>query len=552
MQRQLSATPILTRASLEPPSNYYASLLPMAKPKPCAEKHSEYDAPLEGLKRQRADEPSRADHPAKRSRSEASPWIYPPPPEFWDRLSEIPLIRNAVKELDRRTSVRPLVPPPPTFAVPIRELATGPTKELSRFARHGGPDLCDLRGCRRASNGQRANSWAATRRATRSTKSSNATTVSASTTKTKSSKSPYNRGFEQHLADHAIHHVKMSEKPANLDTIRTALRASRRSLSPSTFTATEFEAYEEAEIGTMDEGDVLHNVIPTIMGSSQQGHIYARKTRCTNLQPLTDGTIVPPFPYEYYGALPGALDRSIREEIGSHVIPSTTDGKPIAPNFFLETKGPRGSQFLAILQSRYNGAMGTRAMHSLQNYGTVGSQTYDMNAYTLSSIYLGGGAGVLQLFAHHITAPTAPGAEPEYHTTQVGSYSLMGSHRYFLDGVTAFRNARDWARDRRDSFIQAANTRARRPSQKNPTNKSEVQGEQVSSPDEFVDCKDTPTLRNTAGDSSIPDPQQDLVDSAPQNSNEEHKSSSHSSGSSDSDEDPLSESFATNFSWHCD
>jgi hypothetical protein len=93
------------------------------------------------------------------------------------------------------------------------------------------------------------------------------------------------------------------------------------------------------------------------------------------------------------------------------------DGKPIAPNFFLETKGPNGTVAVTNLQVRYNGAIGARAMHSLQNYGAMDSPVYDMNANTLSSTYQGGGGGLLQLYVHHVTTPAATGAEPEYHMT---------------------------------------------------------------------------------------------------------------------------------------
>ena len=82
----------------------------------------------------------------------------------------------------------------------------------------------------------------------------------------------------------------------------------------------------------------------------------------------------------------------------------------MAPNFFLEVKGPDGNAAVATRQARYDGAIGSRAMHSLQNYGREEPQ-YDGKAYTFSSAYHN---GLLQLFVHHVTAPTTTGGRPEY------------------------------------------------------------------------------------------------------------------------------------------
>ena len=63
------------------------------------------------------------------------------PPEFWDNLSRVPLCRRALREFDRRT-VQPITPQPP-----VRSILNGDlVKQLKCFARHGGPDLRDIRG----------------------------------------------------------------------------------------------------------------------------------------------------------------------------------------------------------------------------------------------------------------------------------------------------------------------------------------------------------------------------------------------------------------------
>ena len=60
---------------------------------------------------------------------------------FWDHLSRIWLTRSAIQEFDRRT-VQLVVPKPKLPS----DFKGHPTKELKRFARQGGPSLCNLRG----------------------------------------------------------------------------------------------------------------------------------------------------------------------------------------------------------------------------------------------------------------------------------------------------------------------------------------------------------------------------------------------------------------------
>lgn len=103
-------------------------------------------------KRSRADEPSRAafEPPTKKSKTRNGigrkaweSWEYPP--EFYDTLSKISLTRRALKELNRRNRAsrsHPSLPLPSASALSC----TRPSRDLGRFARHGGPDLRDLRG----------------------------------------------------------------------------------------------------------------------------------------------------------------------------------------------------------------------------------------------------------------------------------------------------------------------------------------------------------------------------------------------------------------------
>ncbi|QIW98378.1 hypothetical protein AMS68_003896 [Peltaster fructicola] len=130
--------------------------------------------------------------------------------------------------------------------------------------------------------------------------------------------------------------------------------------------------------------------------------------------------------------------------------------RPAAPNYFLEVKGPSGRGDVLQRQATYAGAIGARAMHHLQNYGTEPS--YDGNAYSTTATYFAG-QGILRLYATH--PRKSAGGSIEYHTTVVDTYVLVHTSDAFRQGVAAFRNARDLSKEHRDRFINEANAVAR-------------------------------------------------------------------------------------------
>ena len=95
-------------------------------------------------------------------------------------------------------------------------------------------------------------------------------------------------------------------------------------------------------------------------------------------------------------------------------------------------------------------------MHSLQKYRRD-SPIYDGNAYTISCTHQD---GQLKMYAHHPTKPTTPGGQPEYHMTQLGAYAMTHSRDTCVEGLEAFRNGSEWAKEQRDRFIETANVRA--------------------------------------------------------------------------------------------
>ncbi|KAH9883633.1 hypothetical protein F4778DRAFT_766050 [Xylariomycetidae sp. FL2044] len=400
-------------------------------------------------KRQHADELTQDPRPSKKIKSKGCHHSSNFSPEFWDSLSKVWLTPRALRELDRRNSIRPSTKP-----ITAEEVYSN---DLGRFAGHGGPDLRHLRGCPEPKPSTMASNYSSrSSRARRNIQTTDTTNVSP---KIKRS-SAYDANFEHHLIDHNVFMEGYEHppdrgllKPDNLDQIHQRLLVHRGSLSPSRVPDSVFCDFQQKN-RTASEGTVMRNVIPIIAGNSNipnEGQLPF-----TNMESLTNETTVKPVPDYFDGVRIGDIHPQVRQDLSRKIIPTKHAYVPVATNFYLEAKGPRGRTDVAQRQACYDGAHGVRAMHSLQNYGND-EQVYDENAYTFSSKYHD---GTLKLYAHHLTAPATPGGRPEYHMTQLKAFALTSDRETFISGTTAFRNARDMARNYRDDFIEAANAKA--------------------------------------------------------------------------------------------
>ena len=264
---------------------------------------------------------------------------------------------------------------------------------------------------------------------------------------------PFNFDFDSHLTDHHIYSRNLTQKP-NLLEIREALAVPLPGDLHSQFTEDAFEAFSASVLDARSGGDVLANITPTLLGQNVANYDTARNLIFGNIKPLTDGSLVAPKPDLYDGVNPTTLDKAIREELADVIVPSKSGGNPVVPNFFFEIAGPKSRPMVAELRARYHGAIGARAMNALQSYGKQ-TPVYDGKAYSFSSVYH---RGILEIYAHHLTAPITARKQPVYHMTRVDIFVLL-KHRDFHEAVTALRNCRDLAKKWRNKFIQAANTR---------------------------------------------------------------------------------------------
>jgi len=273
--------------------------------------------------------------------------------------------------------------------------------------------------------------------------------------------SAYDPVFEQHLVDHGIYphgydyNDDGSVHPDNEEEIKGRLAQPRPSLSPSQFPREEFRKFEKANMQALTENGIMSKLFPIITGTAD---IPSQENlRFGNLKDLTNGSIVKAQPDFYDGARPEELNKQIREELGSFIMPSTNTTAPCLPNFFMEGKGPDGNTAVCRNQALYDGALGARGIHELRSL--VNPETaYDNNAYTVTSTYHPN--GLLTMYTNHPTRSRNPKFPTEYHMTQLKAFAMTSDPESFRQGATFLRNGRGLAEEERKRLITAANAKA--------------------------------------------------------------------------------------------
>ena len=296
------------------------------------------------------------------------------------------------------------------------------------------------------------------------TQSKSRNTLGDSTAKTATSKtkktSPYDPNFEQNLIDNNIYpddydfpDGRDPPRPNNENKILEKLGQPRPSLSPSQFPEKAFRNFKQTNSRALNEDAVMSDVFPMIQGTARIPS--AKNLAFGNIEPLTHGNLVDAKPDFYDGASPIQIDLRIRKELGAYVIPASQGQAPALPTFFTEAKGPDGSAAIAKRQACFDGALGARGVYQLRSFEADPTLTYDNNAYTITTTYYD---GTLKIYTMHPTQASIEGF-PEYHMTQLNTFAITGTAERFREGVGAFRNARDWAKEQRDELIAAANGR---------------------------------------------------------------------------------------------
>lgn len=260
--------------------------------------------------------------------------------------------------------------------------------------------------------------------------------------------------FEQELIDNRIYPPGYDDiEPCNLEDISERLGQPRASLSPSKFSREDFIHFKRRNDEATTEAEVMSEVFPMIIGKTNIPSGYNQVFN--NLKPLGDH-ISSPQPDYFNGARTAEIRPKVRNDLEQYIIPSSQRHRPALPNFFTEAKGPDGKASEAKRQITQDLAAGARGMLMTQSY-ELDEPVFDNKAHTFGSTYH---SGYLQLYAMHPTQPGATEEQPEYHTTKINGYDLTGNQETHRQGIAAFRNLRDFAKERRDDFIALANGRA--------------------------------------------------------------------------------------------
>ncbi|KAL2821762.1 hypothetical protein BDW59DRAFT_164100 [Aspergillus cavernicola] len=375
-------------------------------------------------------------------------------PAYWDNLSQPRLSKNALTELRRRLGHAQPNPSRPSgsAAAYLHKCPPAKLKLIKRFSRQGGPDLSDLGNYPPPDDFRE---WSIDPTIyDHQEKQDGKETVATAT-------SVCSFNFEDHLVDHQIYPPgywypdgRQMTRPDNLKEIRRRLAAPRPSIAD--ISEKDFKKFAATYWTTHPENKVKASVISALETKSSQ---YAgRRRRFTNLAPLTDGTIfVQGEPDICHGARLGQLDPQVCKELSKQIVPATeADDVPVAPNFFLIVRGAEASSIDAERQACYYGALGSRAINALHSY-RKDKPVYDNNAYTIIATY---SCGVLEIYATHIVEcrrGTRGGLE--YLMTRLGAWPMHGNLETFQQGVIAYRNARDWAKEMRDEAIKLVGAR---------------------------------------------------------------------------------------------
>lgn len=404
-------------------------------------------------------------------------------PAFWDNLTRIPLVKAALRQLDRRNEH--------AARRPAAQLSTSSCDgDLVRYARHGGPDLSDIRGLalRSSSADGRTSRRGGADGARESDDGHGRQSCSDSqctTTDQTRSSSPFDAAFRQHLIDWRVwpigHFLENGQKPAppdNLEDIVKIINAPRLSLEAESFGVEDFKQFEKVynlARGENGRSRTLDFIEGTALAPSSSD-VKQGPVEFKNLLILLPENLVPGTPDRAYGARPETLDTRVREELESLILP-TTARDIVCPNFIVHIECPAGDPETAKVQAVYDGALAARGMEALRAYGDdtdadEGARSghgEDQIARTITCTFAD---GVLRMYAVHRTSRGRAGriqallqltpswaAEAEYTTSLVGSWLMHDSLEDFRRGAAAFRNGLDWARRQRDEAISRANSK---------------------------------------------------------------------------------------------
>ncbi|POS81696.1 hypothetical protein EPUL_006387, partial [Erysiphe pulchra] len=280
--------------------------------------------------------------------------------KLWGSLAKIHLTKNALNELNYQNRQLKTLRVQPNFNL---DIVSEQLESIRQLAREGGPDLTDLRGYLEPD--EYAMESGEPRQSSRRTKQS------GTKNKTKTT-GPFDKNFVDLLEASGIYgfpyvgtEIKPSIVPLNLEEMIERANEPRPSVTPATIPSSVFESFKKTVLVAKKESQVVKHLVPILESGIRVENQGFQDTTFSNLEQFTDATIeqralVKGTPDRCYGSPFERLCEEVREDLNSKVVPTAEKTNPIAPNFFLELKGPEGHQVIADLQAQYYGALGER------------------------------------------------------------------------------------------------------------------------------------------------------------------------------------------------
>ncbi|KAF2877713.1 hypothetical protein BDV95DRAFT_535455 [Massariosphaeria phaeospora] len=455
-----------------------------------------------------------------------------PSAAFWDSLSKIWLTPDALRELERRTThLRPPHPQPSSEARSSLGLSSLDLDcasdlhltELRRFARLGGPDLTDIRGCeyyydmppksraqpgagsesdrgrvtrsRTRANGQPngdggpvTRSGTSGSRARASSRGSGrgrrgrgapagrsvtnpptrASQPRANTSLTTGS-SPYNQNFVQFFIGAFIYlpayrYPDGSRPVPARDRAYVVQRLTSHRPSTPQWTTETYEAF--SDLVEQASAETLKMTVPSELegtgiakanGGRRHGGMHFNNCARFERNGITLPTAA--VPDLYWGVAPETIPRPIIDELFHYIIPGNQQHFPAAPNFCMEVKGDNGTGEVVKRQALHDGAIGLRAIHELESYGLNGPAAIgDVKALCATFVN-----DTLNIYAYHYNPPK-PGTRetrPSIAMNSLGTWPMLGNPNWARQGIVAFRNALEYAREIREAALAGAISRHR-------------------------------------------------------------------------------------------
>jgi hypothetical protein len=440
--------------------------------------------------------PATDESPAKRIRCDRN---------WYDLLSKVYLTKDALRELARRNAELERQtheagahdPPSPAYSSgllsPLSSQQSQPEaeidwKDLTRFARHGGPDLSDLRNvchsllqefamltCQctapmppkatrgrkkgeREKMGPSAPRIQPRKRGRPSKDRSEAADEDEPSTKKTESTGPFDDNFCAFLTTIGVFDATHTDpKAADVDEISDRLDLSRQDVTVTDDTVLRLRAVMH---GSSHKKTVCQEVLVTLLGELPLDKLDERggHVNFSELQPLSPvaefGPSLPlafPQPDYYHGAKSVEVHSYLKEHLAAFIMPTADQSLPVAPNLFVVFQGPEGCTQVAECQARHYGAFGARGIHKLETFRRP--LAFDKKIKAITITVVGSSVGI---FGTYIIPATSPNQPLSYHNVLLDDHSLCGQRRSCEKGIVAIRNAMDIARTIRVAAIERA------------------------------------------------------------------------------------------------